>query len=359
MLWVFFTFLCLNASAARIKDIADIYGVRDNAIFGYGLVTGLKRTGDTIRNEATIRTLSKRLQGLGVTLTVDQIMSRNVAVVMVTARLPVTSRPGQRLDVEVSSAGDALSLEGGVLQLTPLMGADGEPYALAQGPLVIGGYSVEQSGTVNRKNHTTTGRVPQGATVERENPNKIVLQEQEQINYLLRKPDFTTALRIVEAINGELGGEQAAAVDNGAVAVQIPQEFKGNVVALLASIENIDIEIDTPAKVVINERTGTVVMGAGVRITPVAVAHGGLSIAVNNEPMVSQPNPFGEGQTIRNEQASVEAEESEGKLQLVGGATIGELVDALNQLGVNPRDLVQILVTIKAAGALHAELEVL
>ena len=359
MLWIFFTFLCLNASAARIKDIADIYGVRDNAIFGYGLVTGLKRTGDTIRNEATIRTLSKRLQGLGVTLTVDQIMSRNVAVVMVTARLPVTSRPGQKLDIEVSSAGDALSLEGGVLQLTPLLGADGEAYALAQGPLVIGGFSVEQSGTVNRKNHTTTGRVPQGATVERENPNRLVLQEQEQINYLLRKPDFTTALRVVEAINGELGGEQAAAVDNGAVAVQIPQEFRGNVVALLASIENIDIEVDIPAKVVINERTGTVVMGAGVRITPVAVAHGGLSIAVSNEPMVSQPNPFGEGQTIRNEQATVEAEESDGKLQLVGGATIGELVDALNQLGVNPRDLVQILVTIKAAGALHAELEVL
>lgn len=359
MFWFIISLFIANVQAARIKDIADIYGVRDNAVFGYGLVTGLKRTGDTIRNEATIRTLAKRLQGLGVTLTVEQIRARNVAVVMVTGNLPVTARPGQRIDVEVSSAGDALSLEGGVLQLTPLLAADGEAYGIAQGPLVLGGFSVEQSGSVSRKNHTTTGRIPQGGIVEKENANRLELQAQLQINYLLRKPDFTTALRMVEVINGELGEGTAIAVDQGAVAVMVTDEYKNNVVAMVAAIENLEVEVDTPAKVVINERTGTVVMGSNVRISEVAVAHGGLSIEIDSEPVVSQPNALGSGGTFEGEISDVDASETEGELTIVGGATIGDLVNALNGLGVTPRDLVQILSTIQAAGALQAELEVL
>jgi flagellar P-ring protein FlgI len=360
--------ISFHVEAARIKDISDVYGIRDNAVTGYGLVTGLKRTGDTIRNEATIRTLSKRLQGLGITLTIDQIRSRNVAVVMVTGKIPVSARPGQKIDVEVSSAGDATSIEGGVLQLTPLLAPNGVSYAVAQGSVVVGGFSVSagcsagadcSGGASNRKNHTTTGQVPMGGTVERENTNRLDIQRQEQINLLLKRPDFTTAKRMADAINITLGEDLSIAVDQSAVAVQVPAEYQGDVVSLLATLEGIDVEVDIPARVVINERTGTVVMGSDVRITPVAVAHGGLSIQVTNQPVVSQPDPLTAGSTVVGSQMDIQAQEMDGQLTLVGGATIGELVNALNQLGVKPRDLVQILVTIRAAGALHADLEVL
>ena len=349
----------LPADAARIKDISDIYGIRDNNLLGYGLVTGLQRTGDTMRNQATIQTVAKRLQGLGVTLTPDQIRSRNVAVVMVTATLPSSSRPGQRIDVTVSSAGDAISLQGGVLQLTQLLAPNGEAFAVAQGPLTIGGFSLQAGGALSQKNHSTVGLIPMGATVERENPNRLNLLEQERLDFLLRNPDFTTAKRMADAINTGIGDEIAIAVDSGAVTVKIPEDYKKDVVAFLAIVEEIDVNIDTPAKVVINERTGTVVMGSDVKISNVAVAHGGISIEIRSDEAVSQPNALSVGQTTTVQNNTLQAEEEDGTLTLVGGdVSINELVEALNGLGVKPRDLIQILVAMKAAGALQAELEV-
>ena len=352
--------IAVPADAARVKDIADIYGIRDNNLLGYGLVTGLQRTGDTMRNQATIQTVSKRLQGLGITLTPEQIRSRNVAVVMVTGRLPSSARPGQRIDVTVSSAGDAISLQGGVLQLTQLLAPNGEAFAVAQGPLSIGGYSMQAGGALSQKNHSTVGIVPMGATVERENPNRLNLLEQTQLDFLLRQPDFTTAKRMADAINAGIGNEIAIAVDQGAIAVKIPQEYRKDVVSFLALVEEIDVTVDTPAKVVFNERTGTVVMGSDVRISNVAVAHGGISIEIRSNQAVSQPNAFSGGTTANVDNSTLQAQEEEGMLTLVGGeVSINDLIEALNQLDVKPRDLGQILQAIKASGALQAELEVI
>jgi flagellar P-ring protein precursor FlgI len=358
LIWV-----TVPAEAARVKDITDIYGIRDNNLLGYGLVTGLQRTGDTMRNQATIQTVAKRLQGLGITLTPDQIRSRNVAVVMVTASLPSTARPGQKIDVVVSSAGDAISLQGGVLQLTQLLAPNGEAFAVAQGPLTIGGFSLQAGGALSQKNHSTVGIVPMGATVERENPNRLNLLEQERLDFLLRNPDFTTAKRMADAINKGIGGvddgEIAVAVDSGAITVKIPKEYKKDVVAFLALVEDINVDVDLPARIVINERTGTVVMGSEVKISNVAVAHGGITIEVRNSQNVSQPSPFTGGQTTTVENSTLQASEEEGNLTLIGGdVTINELVEALNALGVKPRDLIQILVAMKAAGALQAEIQV-
>ena len=352
--------IAVPADAARVKDIADIYGIRDNNLLGYGLVTGLQRTGDTMRNQATIQTVSKRLQGLGITLTPEQIRSRNVAVVMVTGRLPSSARPGQRIDVTVSSAGDAISLQGGVLQLTQLLAPNGEAFAVAQGPLSIGGYSMQAGGALSQKNHSTVGIVPMGATVERENPNRLNLLEQTQLDFLLRQPDFTTAKRMADAINTGIGDEIAIAVDQGAIAVKIPQEYRKDVVSFLALVEEIDVTVDTPAKVVFNERTGTVVMGSDVRISNVAVAHGGISIEIRSNQAVSQPNAFSGGTTANVDNSTLQAQEEEGMLTLVGGeVSINDLIEALNKLDVKPRDLGQILQAIKASGALQAELEVI
>jgi flagellar P-ring protein precursor FlgI len=345
-----------SAEAARVKDISSIYGVRDNAVFGYGLVTGLNRTGDSRRNEATIRTLANRLQGLGVTLSTDDIISRNVAVAMVTARIPANARPGHKIDIEVSSTGDAKSLQGGVLQLTPLYATDGRAYASSQGPLVIGGFAAEAGGETTQKNHPTTGRVPRGATVELENPNRVNLAEQSVIEWLIHDPDFTTSKRMADAITASVGSVVASAVDDGNVKMTVPENDEATVVELLAQIELIEVEMDAPARVVVNERTGTVVMGAGVQLSPVAVAHGGLSIEVQRRSDVSQPGPFSGGATVVTRDARIVAEEQAGRLTLVEGVTIGQLVSALNGMGVKPRDLIQILLTIKAAGALHAEI---
>lgn len=360
MLWFVLTFICWGtASAARVKDIASVYGSRDNMLFGYGLVTGLRRTGDTIRNEATLRSLAKRLQGLGLTLTPEQIRSRNVAAVMVTATIPSSARPGQRFDLLVSSAGDAASLAGGVLQLTPLQAADGQSYAIAQGPLVLGGVSVEQNFNVSQKNSPNTGRVPLGALVERENPNRLKFVNTEQLDFLLHKSDFTTAQRMATAINAILKQDIAIAVDSTAVAVRVPEEYKDDVISLLAIIENVDIKVDVVAKVVVNERTGTVVMGGDVTIAPVAVAHGGLSVQVKTTNEVIQPDPLTIAQPQVVQNTEVVVEEEDGKLTMIGGVTVGEMVGALNDLGVKPRELIQILLAIKESGALQAELEVL
>ena len=360
LFWVLSWLFMSVADAARVKDISDVYGIRDNKLTGYGLVTGLQRTGDTMRNEATIQSLSKRLQGLGVTLTPSQIRSRNVAIVMVTGTLPSSSRPGQKVDVVVSSAGDAISLQGGVLQMTPLLAPNGQAYALAQGPLAVGGFAVEAGGTASQKNHATVAQIPLGATVEKENPNRLNLLEMKQLDLLLHYPDFTTAKRMADAINLAIGDEIAIAVDASAIAVKVPQDYQKDVVSFLALIEMVDVQVDVPAKVVVNERTGTVVMGAGVVISSVAVAHGGLSISVTKEEAVSQPNRGLGGKTAVTESNTVVTEEEDGSLSMIGGnVTIGELVNALNKMGVKPRDLIQILITIKASGAMQSDLEVI
>lgn len=359
LLLSFLTFMTPSADAARIKDISTLYGERDNPIIGYGLVTGLRRTGDSMRNEATIQTLSKRLMGMGITLTTEQIRARNVAVVMVTARLPSSARPGQNVDVEVSSTGDATSLEGGVLLLTPLLAPNGETFVVAQGPIVTGSFSSSQNGSSTRNNYPNVGRVPQGGIVEKENPMRMDLLSKTQLDFLLNKPDFTTATRMAGAINTELGQRFAVAIDSGAITVKIPDEFLDDVVSFLATLERIDVEIDMPAKVVVNERTGTVVMGANVMISEVAVAHGGLTIQIQSDRAASQPGVFSGGSTVVTSNSNVNATEEDGQLRLVGGVTIGDLVTALNSLGVKPRDLIQILIAIKASGAMQAELEVI
>lgn len=348
-----------EASAARVKDVATVYGVRDNALVGWGIVTGLSRTGDSIMNEATVMAYVARLQGLGFNVSVQDIFARNVAAVMVTARLPSTARPGQKLDVEVSSAGDAMSLEGGVLQLTPLFAPNGEAFATAQGPVVVGGFVAAQAGNVARKNHTTTGRVPQGAIVERDNPNRLAVESLETVDLLLNEPDFTTAQRLAEAVNDTFDEPLARPRDPSTVTLKIPPRYLDRTVEFLAEVERVELTVDRAARIVVNERTGTVVMGGDVKIASVAVAHGGLSIEVAQENQVSQPAPLSAGRTVAVAQTQIKVKEAEGDLVVVNGVTIGDLVNALNNMGVKPRDLVQILLAIHAAGALEGTVEVM
>ena len=345
-----------QADAARTKDIASFYGVRENHLTGAGLVVGLTRTGDSRRSAASIRALANRLQGLGVSLDPDEVMARNVALVMVTASIQSDSRTGSTLDVTVASTGDAASLMGGYLLMTPLMGPDGQVYAVASGPLIVGGYSVEAGGDSAQKNTPTVGRVENGATVEREVGTAVHYQELLEVDLVLRDPDFTTSSRLADAINKDFNEEIALASSSSTVRLAIPQEFQGRFALFAAKVEAVEVDVDAPARVVISERTGTVVMGADVRISAVAVAHGSLSIEVKRQVDVSQPGPLSKGSTVAVANHEVSASEEPGQLTLVEGVTIGELVSALNAMGVKPRDLMVILQAIQAAGALHAEI---
>ncbi|MBN2800863.1 MAG: flagellar basal body P-ring protein FlgI [Deltaproteobacteria bacterium] len=344
------------ALGARAKDIGEFYGVRDNQITGAGLVVGLRRTGDSPRNEAAVRALAGRLQGLGVSLQVDDISARNVALVMISSTLVPDLRSGSRIDVVVASTGDATSLEGGVLLMTPLMGPDGQIYAVAEGPVVVGGYSVEAAGSASRKNNPTTGRVVAGAIVEREVPSRMDFNAMEEVEFVLHTPDFTTAMNLAESVNEEFGAEVASCRSSSTVALVLPQEFRGKFAYFAARIEATEVEIDAPARVVISERTGTVVMGADVTISAVAVAHGGLTIEVKRVDQTLQPAPLSNGTTAGQSNTTVQASEGEGQLQLLEGVSIGDLVTALNAMGVKPRDLMIILQAIQASGALHAEI---
>jgi flagellar P-ring protein precursor FlgI len=344
-----------DASAARAKDIGQFHGVRDNPLTGAGLVVGLKRTGDSVRNEAAIRALASRLQGLGVSLQIEDITVRNVALVMVSARLGPDQRTGTRIDVSVASTGDATSLEGGYLVLTPLMGPDGNVYAVAEGPMMVGGYDVEAAGSGTRKNSPTTGVAPSAGIVEREVGSRVDLGAQSTVQFALARPDFTTASRLAEAIDRAFGTEVALARSSSTVELTPPAEFAGRFPEFAARVEAVEIEVDTPARVVVSERTGTVVMGADVKIAAVAVAHGGLTIEVRRTRQISQPQPFSRGQTVVTSDADVSVEEGSGDLVLLEGVTIGDLVSALNKMGVSPRDLIVILQAIQSAGALHAE----
>ena len=346
----------VNAEAARVKDVGSFHGVRENQLVGSGLVVGLQRTGDSPRNEAAIRTLAGRLQGLGVSLQMDEIASRNIAMVMVTATIKSDHRTGARLDVTVASTGDASSLEGGQLLLTPLLATDGKVYAVAEGALVVGGYNASASGSANRKNSPTSGRIASGAIVEREVPSTLNYDQMTQVDFVLKDPDFTTALRVEEALNQTLGEGIAHATTSATVTLKVPEEFVGQFARFAAAVEVVDVAIDTPARVVINERTGTVVMGADVRVSAVAIAHGGLTIEVRRTPVISQPGVFSRGETVSTAMMQIEVNEEDGKLRLVEGVDIGTLVSALNTMGVKPRDLMVILQAIKSSGSLHAEL---
>jgi flagellar P-ring protein precursor FlgI len=346
-----------RAATVRLKELAEVQGMRENELFGYGLVVGLNGTGDTEQVFFTNQSMSGMLGRLGVRVDPRDVRVRNVAAVMVTTKLPTFARAGTKLDVTVSSIGNARSLEGGVLVLTPLSGADGQVYAAAQGALQVGGFNVQAQGVQLRRNTTNTGRVPNGATIER----AVMPQLGKGPLFLgLRKPDFTNASRATEAINAALGDKLARAVDAGTIEVTVSPQYETDPVALLAALEAVELDGDARAKVVVSERTGTVVAGERVRIRPVAVAHGGLQVAISTQPQVSQPAPLTNGSTVTTNATQGQAKEEGNPMVALGAtATVDELAKALNSLGVTPRDMVVILQAIRAAGALDADLEVL
>jgi flagellar P-ring protein precursor FlgI len=346
-----------GAAAVRLKELVDVQGMRENALFGYGLVVGLSGTGDTEQVFFTSQSISGMLGRLGIRIDPHDVRVRNVAAVMVTARLPAFARPGTRIDVNVSSMGNARSLAGGVLLVTPLTGADGQVYSLAQGPVQAGGFEVAAFGSSVQKNQPTSGRVPSGATIERAVMPNI---DRETLTLGLKRPDFTTANNLAEAINKALGDESAKAIDPAAVEIKVPAAYKGKAVSLLTKLEALEVQADERARVVVSERTGTVVAGERVRIHPVAVAHGGISISIQAMPVIAQPNAFGRGKTVQTKQAQIDAREKEKPvIALPATASIDDLTKALNLLGASPRDLIAILQAMKAAGALDADLEVL
>ncbi len=357
-----------SADAVRIKDIGAIEGVRENQLIGYGLVVGLDSTGDrVIGGQFTIQAMMSMLNKMGVNLVIDpiQLLTRNIASVMVTAKLPPFSKPGMTLDAVVSSMANAKSLQGGTLLLTPLKAANQQVFAVAQGPVSIGGFlggTGGAGGATVVKNHQAAGVVPGGAIIEKELP--VNIDSWETVSILLRQPDFTTAIRTAEAIESTFGKGSAVAVNAGSVKATIPQTFQGRVVEYIASIEGLDVTVDSVAKVVVNERTGTVVLGEHVRISTCAISHGNLTISVKNTLNVSQPPApiigSSAGQTTVTPDVQTEVKEQESRLLVVDETvTLGEVVRALNAVGVTPRDLVAILSALKSAGALQANLEII
>ncbi len=372
--------LCLPAAAgaARIKDIASIGGIRDNQLVGYGLVVGLMNTGDSIKNGFTKDTLANLLSRQGLAMRDKDLKSNNIAAVMVTAVLPPFAKAGAKLDVMCSSLGDAKSLLGGTLLMTPLRGADGEIYAVAQGAVVVGGFVAganSASGSVTGKNHTTVGYVTNGALIERE--LQYDFEKTRQLTVNLFQPDFTTLTRLATTVNSRIGDVDVKLVDSGSAVIAVKSSYKGSIVSLLSVIENIDISVDSPAVVVLNEKTGTVVMGENVRISTIAVAHGNLSFQIREDYNVSQPMPYAPrgagvvdagrgvtmgagGQTVVTPSTQINVSEEKKSLTVMPrGVTIQDVVRGLNSMGVTPRDLIQILQTIKAAGSLQADLKVM
>lgn len=346
------------AQALRIKDMASIKGVRSNQLIGYGLVVGLNGTGDKNTTMFTTQGLANMLTRMGVRVTADQLKVKNVAAVMVTADLPAYARQGNRLDITLSSLGDATSLSGGMLLITPLKALDGQTYAVAQGPISVGGFSAGGDAATVSKNHPTVGRVPRGATVERE-VNMPEFAQDHSLTVNLDTPDFTNASRVAGRINQALPEIRARALDPSTVRIELPPGH--DPVAMMAKLEGLEITPDTSAKVIIDERTGTVVMGENVRISTVAVASGALSISISETPQVSQALPLAQGgQTVVVPRTQVQVGEQKRSLAVLDhGASIGDVVKALNALGATPRDLIVIMQAIKAAGALQADLEII
>jgi Flagellar basal-body P-ring protein len=357
-----------SADAARIKDVAMIEGVRENQLIGYGLVVGLDRTGDqVIGGQFTIQAMMSMLNKMGINLVINpiQLLTRNIASVMVTAKLPPFAKPGMPLDVVVSSMANAKSLQGGTLLLTPLKAPNQQVYAVAQGPVSIGGFlggTGGAGGSTVTKNHQAAGMVPGGAIVEKE--IVVNIDTWESVNVMLRQADFTTALRVSEAIDGVFGTGTALPVNSGQIRSTVPVNFQGRIVQYLATLEALDVAVDVPAKVVVNERTGTVVLGEHVRLSTCAISHGNLSISVKSTLNVSQPTApvigSSAGQTVVTPDVQTEIKEEPSRLLVVDETvTLGEVVQALNAVGVTPRDLVAILSALKAAGALQAHLEII
>lgn len=350
------------ADTIRVKDLGKLRGWRDNALIGYGIVTGLAGTGDSPTNRAMRQALSNVFARFNLTVPADQVQARNVAVVMASASLPPSAREGDTIDVNVTSAGDARSLLGGTLLLTALQGPDGRVHALAQGSISVGGYRYDANGNVVQKNHPTAGSIPNGATVE-VGVDAHVLSSQGSLTFVLTDPDYTTADLVATAINAQLGAGLAEAHDASGIDVKVPEADRARLVGFVARLENVSVEPDRRAKVVIDERTGTVVAGGDVRISKVVVSHGDLKVSITTENMAVQPtNVWGTGPGVRTAfvtNTRVEAEEQNGPGHLAPGAnTVADLVQSLAQLKTNTRDIISILRAIKAAGALHAELVV-
>lgn len=343
--------------AARVKDVARLEGAEDQALVGYGLVVGLNGTGDGSGSSFTVQSTINMLRNLGIEVPSEKIRLRNVAAVMVTAKLSPFHRKGSKIDVTLSSMGDAHSLEGGVLLMTPLQTPDGEVYALAQGSLTVGGYSVQgkKSSSMEAKGHVLTAMLPAGATVQ--NPLGNPLIGVEEIRYVLNEPDYNSAVAMADAINKALGGTSAVAEDAGSVKIKIPEAQKNALPALLAKAENASFSPSSSAKVVLNERTGTVVVGNEVKIMPVAIAHGGIKIVIEDSSGVSQPAPKSAGKTTPTTSEKIKVTEEKNQMQVLPQInTVNQLADALNKMGLSPRDIISIFEAIKAAGALQGEL---
>jgi len=356
------TALCLvparECFSARIKDIAYISGVRPNMLIGYGLVVGLKRTGDKVQTLFTTQSLANMLEKMGVVVDPRATKVNNVAAVMVTAELPAFAKPGNRLDATVSSVGDASTLEGGVLVMTPLRGGDGQPYAVAQGPITVGGFAAAGAGGSIQKNHPTVGRIPNGVLVEREIEYEGL--KGETVTLSLRRYDFTNVRKVTERINSVFES-CAVAHDGGTITLSVPPELMENQVKFLSIVENLEIQPENEAKIVVDEKTGTIVIGEDVRISTVAISHGNISVQIKEQPRVSQALPYaGGGKTVVTPDTEIAVEEERGHWYYMDeGTSVKELVNALNAIGVSTRDVIIILQTIKAAGALQAELQVI
>src|ERR1700678_3432413 len=347
------------SASSRIKDLASVEGVRENQLIGYGLVVGLAGTGDTINNSPfTRQSITAMLERLGVNIRGQTLNLKNVAAVMVTANLPAFSTQGTRIDVTVSALGDAKNLQGGTLLVTPLLGADGNVYAVAQGSLAISGFEAQGEAAKITRGVPTVGRIANGAIIERE--IDFALNKLPNVRLALRHADFTTAKRIAAAVNDYLGVKCAEPIDPSTVQLSIPAEFKGNVVAFLTEIEQLQVEPDLAARIIIDERSGIIVMGRDVRVATVAVAQGNLTVTISESPQVSQPLPRSRGRTVVTPRSSVSVTEDGKKLALVkDGVSLQQLVDALHGVGIGPRDLIGILQAIKAAGAIEADIEVM
>jgi flagellar P-ring protein precursor FlgI len=346
-------------ATSRIKDLANIEGVRQNQLIGYGLVVGLNGTGDTLNNiPFTKQSLQAMLERMGVNIRGATIRTGNVAAVMVTGNLPAFGTQGTRMDVTVSALGDSKNLQGGTLLVTPLLGADGNVYAVAQGSVAVGGFQAEGDAAKITRGVPTVGRIANGAIIERE--IEFALNRLPNVRLALRNADFTTAKRIAAAVNDFLGVKTAEPIDPSTVQLSIPPEFKGNVVAFLTEIEQLQVDPDLAAKIVIDERSGIIVMGRDVRVATVAVAQGNLTVTISESPQVSQPNPQSRGRTVVTPNSRVGVTEDGKKFALVkDGVSLQQLVDGLNGLGIGPRDLIGILQAIKAAGAIQADIEVM
>lgn len=348
------------AATARLKDLATLEGARDNQLIGYGLVVGLAGTGDKRQTVFSAQTLANLLERMGVSVDPAAMLVRNMAAVMITADLPPFAQPGTRIDVTVAAVGDSTNLQGGLLLITPLKAATGQVYAVAQGSVLTGGFVAGRGGSSRTMNHPTAGRIPNGAIVEREPPSVVAGPV---LRWQLRESDFTTAARVAAAVNKQVDDKAApvAKAENGAlVSVRLPVEYASRTVEFVSMIENLSVETDRLARIVINERTGTIVMGKEVQIAPVSILHGALTVEVRTTLSVSQPQPLGAGQTMVIPEKEVRVSEEQAKnIKLDPGATVEDLVRALLSIGSTPRDVIAILQNLRAAGALEAEVEVI